>query len=72
MKIHALGAIQMSKTNDDMARWYRDRQAEIDKALADLKRHGETCAICIRISDAFCKECKRLKDRLWQARYYDD
>jgi len=60
----------MTKTDDDMARWYRDKQAEIDKALADLKSHRETCGLYAH--DAFCKECKRLQYRLDKARYYGD
>jgi len=56
-----------SKTDDEMAKHYRDKQAEIDRLVAELKKHED-----IHWDSGPCQECRRLQAKLEQARYYGD
>ena len=56
-----------SKIDEAMAKWYRDKQAEIDRLVKELQKHRD-----VHWDQGPCQECRRLQAKLEQARYYGD
>jgi hypothetical protein len=53
--------------DDEMARWYQQKQDDIDATLAAIQQHQADGHVRTR-----CQDCRRLAAKLEKARYYGD
>jgi hypothetical protein len=56
--------------DNEMAAWYRNKQLEIDKALADIDAHNRE--VGHKYFEAYCGKCWTLRKAIERARYYGD
>ena len=56
--------------DNEMAAWYRNKQLEIDRVLADIDAHNRETSH--KYFQGYCGKCWTLKKKLDKARYYGD